>query len=316
MPANQLAKPSHFTPAAQMPWPVSAPFRMRPGLARLADPHALAAAPVPLFLRDDLAPTYAVHKAHVLATRGWTAQVGDPDVQVLGAIATAYAAQTGVALAPEPDALAQGMQEDFVVLHDEPDLTGGEQGSGIMRTRFLSVCFPSNWNPVAKLGLDFAAIHAPVADNALLQAGARGIIDMAFRQAPMLRHVWLLTPSAELPQHPDTRRLRWDDALAQADAPGASGRLIDQLCFRVERQTTLPLAALHRGVFFIRVMVCPLPQVLAEAPGRSAELHAALDSMSDAVVAYRGMPSVRERLLAELSDGGACRGSDQKACDT
>ncbi|MDO8904974.1 heme-dependent oxidative N-demethylase subunit alpha family protein [Hydrogenophaga sp.] len=308
MPATQLATPSHFTSAAQMPWPVNAPFRMRPGLARLADSHALAAEPVPLFLRDDLAPTYAVHKAHVLATRGLTAQVGDPDVQVLRAIAMAYAAQTGVALAPEPEALALGMQEDFVVLHDEPDLDGAEKGSGTMRTRFLSVCFPSNWDPSTKLGLDFAAIHAPVADNALLQAGARGIIDMAFRQSPMLRHVWLLTPSADLPQHPATRRLRWDEALAQAGAPGASGLLIDQLCFRVERQTTLPLPALRRGVFFIRVMVCPLPQVLAEAPGRSAELHAALGSMSDAVLAYRGMTGVRERLLAELSD--------QKACDT
>jgi hypothetical protein len=256
---------------------------------------------VSLFLRDDLAPAYAAHKAHVLATWHATAQLGEPDVQALQAIATAYAAQTGVALAPESDALALGMQEDFVVLHDELDSDGAEQASSTMRTRFLSVCFPSNWNPTTKLGLDFIAIHAPVADNAMLQAGARGIIDMAFRQAPMLRHVWLLTPSADLPQHPDTRRLRWEDALALADAPGASGRLIDQLCFRVERQSTLPLPALRRGVFFIRVMVCPLPQVLAEAPGRAGELHAALASMSDAVLAYRGMAAVRERLLYELS---------------
>ncbi|HEX5737236.1 MAG TPA: heme-dependent oxidative N-demethylase subunit alpha family protein, partial [Hydrogenophaga sp.] len=220
---------------------------------------------------------------------------------VLLAVAHAYAAQTGVALAPEPDALALGMQEDFVVLHDEPDPATVAQGTSTMRTRFLSVCFPSNWNPAHKLGLDFTAIHAPVADNALLQAGARGIIDMAFRQAPMLRHVWLLTPSADLPQHPDTRRLRWDEVLTQADAPAASGRLVDRLCFRVERQTTLPLPALRRGVFFIRVMVCPLAQVLAVAPGRAAELHAALATMSDAVLAYRGMAAVRERLLAELT---------------
>jgi len=302
MPANQLAKPSHFTPAAQMPWPVSAPFRMRPGLARLADPHSPATGPLPLFLRDGLAPLYAAHKDHVLNTRRATAQLGDPDAHALQAIATAYAAQTGVALAPEPDELALGMQEDFVVLHDEPDPESLAQASSTMRTRFLSVCFPSNWNPASKLGLDFTSIHAPVADNALLQAGARGIVDMAFRQAPMLRHVWLLTPSADLPQHPDTRRLRWDDALALADAPGASGRLIDQLCFRVERQTTLPLPVLKRGVFFIRVMVCPLPQVLGKAPGRAAELHAALASMSDAVLDYRGMAAVRERMLAELAD--------------
>jgi len=227
--------------------------------------------------------------------------VGEADAQVLQAVTDAYAAQTGMLLAPEPDALALGMQEDFVVLHDEPDASSPVPGSATLHTRFLSVCFPSNWNPAHKLGLDFTAIHAPVADNALLQAGARGIVDIAFRQAPMLRHVWLLTPSADLPQHPDTRRLRWDDALALADAPGASGRLIDQLCFRVERQTTLPLPVQRRGVFFIRVMVSPLTEVLDVAPGRAAELHAALASMSDAVLAYRGMASVRERLLAELA---------------
>jgi len=46
--------------------------------------------------------------------------------------------------------------------------------------------------------------------------------------------------------------------------------------------------------------VCPLPQVLAVAPGRAAELAQALASMSEAVVAYRGMAGARERLLAEL----------------
>ena len=206
------------------------------------------------------------------------------------AIASAYAAQTGVALAPTAEALTLGLQEDWVVLHDEPDA---------MRTRCLSVCFPSNWSPEEKLGLDFSAIHAPVADNALLQAGGKGIVDMAFRQASMLRHVWLLTPSGDLAQHPETRRTRWEDAQAQADASGQ--RLLEQVFFRVERQTTLPLPVLRRGVFFIRVMVCPLLAVLPVAPARAAELQAALASMTDAVVAYRGMAGVRPRLLRELA---------------
>ena len=61
-----------------------------------------------------------------------------------------------------------------------------------------------------------------------------------------------------------------------------------------------PLPALRRGVFFIRVMVCPLTEVLGVASGRAGELREALASMSDAVVAYRGMASVRERLCSEL----------------
>ncbi len=274
------------TPAARMPWPVVSPFRMRPGLSKLG------AAPdqVPdLFLRDAQAAVYADHKRRVLDALPARGLIGEADPAVLQAIADAYAQQTGMVLAPQARALAEGLQEDFVILHDEADA---------MRTRFLSVCFPSNWNPAEKLGLDFGAIHAPVADNALLQAGGRGIIDMAFRQARMLRHVWLLTPGGDLAQHPETRRTRWEDALAAADAAG--GRLIDQVFFRVERQTTLPLPALRRGVFFIRILVAPLADVLAVAPARAGELADALASMSEAVVAYRGMTAVRERLCAEL----------------
>lgn len=278
-----------LTPAADMPWTVASPFRMRPGLSRLV-PAAHPAQPPPLFLRDAQAPGYAAQKQTVLYTHPELALVGQAEPAVLQAIAAAYAAQTGVTLAATPHALALGMQEDMVVLHDEPDA---------LRTRWLSVCFPSSWNPVDKLGLDFTAIHAPVADNALLQAGGKGIVDMAFRQASMLRHVWLLTPSAELPQHPETRRTRWEDAVAQADASGQ--RLLDRVFFRVERQTTLPLPALQCGVFFIRVMVCPLLAALQVAPARVAELHAALASMSEAVVVYRGMAGVRPRLLAELA---------------
>ena len=305
----------HLTPASHMPWPVLSPFRMRPGLARLAAHEARSSDTPALFLRDAQAGAYATHKQAVLQQHRERGLIGEADPAVLRAIAEAHAAQTGIALAPEAEALARGMQEDFVILHDEPEMAPqpgfarppegvpsplGRPGERLaMRARFLSVCFPSNWNPAEKHGLDFAAIHAPVADNALLQAGGKGIIDMAFRQAPMLRHVWRLTANGDLPQHPETRRTRWEDAVAQADARGE--RLIDQVFFRVERQTTLPLPALRRGVFFIRVLVCPLVDVLRVMPGRAAQLAEALASMSDAVVAYRGMAAVRPRLLDELA---------------
>lgn len=277
-----------LTPAHDMPWPVTRPFRMHPVLKRL--PAAPEVDRPPLFVRDALAGSYADEKAAVLQALGPDALPGEPDAEVLRTIALAYAAQTGVQLRADAETLVKGMQEDFVILHDEP--------AG-MRARFLAVCFPSNWNPAEKLGLDFTAIHAPVADNALLQAAAHGIVDMAFRKAPMLRHVWLLTPGADLSQHPEARRVRWDDALLQTGASD-SGRLIDQVFFRVERQTTLPLPAHQRAVFFIRVMVCGLVDVLSLEPGRATVLREALHSMSDAVVRYRGMQTVRERLLKEL----------------
>jgi len=296
----------HFTPAVAMPWTVASPFRMQPGLSRRDG------AGHTLLLRDAQASAYARAKQDVLDSAPHQALAGVPDPLVLAAVAEAAARETGQPLAADLMALTLGLQEDMVFLHDEPErepvsAPEGAPSGTAMRVRAVSVCFPSKWRPDDKPGLDFAAIHAPVADNKLLLAGARGIVDLAFRQASMLRHVWLLTPDPSLALYPDEpQRLAWDQALQWAEA--GTGRLLDQALFRVERQTTLPLPALDAGVFFIRVMVCPLTAVLAVAPGRAGELAQALASMSQAVVAYRGMADVRERLLAELrtwaSSGG------------
>jgi len=286
-----------------MPWPVLSPFRMRPGLQRLANdlPSPEGGPPLP----DALAPAYATARRARLP-QAW---VGEPDPRVLQRLAQALQAQ-GVEVAPaggQVDALAvsAALQDDYVILHDEPE----RGGSSRFRLRFLSVAFPSNWDPAEKLGLDFAAIHAPVADNALIQQGAEGIMDLAFRRQPMQRHVWLLSPDGELPQHPRERQRRWEDALARA----GDGRLLDAAFFRVERQTTWPMPDLGRGVFFIRVMVCPLVAVLSVAPGRAAALRDALVSMSAAVVAYRGMGLVRDRLVAELDTLAAHNGASDTA---
>lgn len=275
-----------LSPAEQLPWTVTTPFKMRPGLSRLE-----AEAP-PLFIRDELAADYSVRKQALWATAKDKVQAGEADPAVLALIAERYAQQTGIALAPTVEALTFGMQEDFVILHDEADVQGMT-----MRARFLSVCFPSNWDPLEKANLDFAAIHEPVADNTALQAGAKGIVDMAFRKSSMMRHVWLLSPASDLAMHPKVRQRYWQDALAQCEE-GAT--LLSQVYMRVERQTTLPLPDLKRGVFFIRVMLSPLPDVLQVAPTRAVELADAIESMSAAVIQYRGMSLVRNRLLEEL----------------
>jgi dimethylamine monooxygenase subunit A len=280
----------HFTPAAAMPWTVVSPFRMQPGLSRREGAgHAL-------LLRDAQAPAYARAKQAVLDLNPHRALAGEPDPRVLAAVAEAAARETGQVLPAELRALTLGLQEDVVFLQDEAE----PDGAASMRVRAVSVCFPSKWQPDDKPGKDFAAIHAPVADNALLLAGARGVVDLAFRQASMLRHVWLLTPDPSLALYPDEpQRVAWEQAVQQSAA--GTERLLDRTLFRVERQTTLPLPALGAGVFFIRVMVCPLTDVLAVSPGRAVELALALASMSEAVVTYRGMAEVRERLLAELT---------------
>ncbi|MBE0587476.1 MAG: hypothetical protein IH617_05455, partial [Hydrogenophaga sp.] len=53
---------STLTPATQVPWAVSSPFRMRPGLARLAAGGHAPAEPPALFVRDAIASAYAERK--------------------------------------------------------------------------------------------------------------------------------------------------------------------------------------------------------------------------------------------------------------
>jgi hypothetical protein len=307
-------QPDWLTPANAMPWPVTTPFRMRPNLEKL-DPDAPA-----LLLRDDLADVYRRERERVIADHPERALVGRADNETLkailglgpsplalaptgarerrgwdeGALAGTIQVNSMVHQTPHTSPLphagtgleaALPLQEDFVIL---------KQDQETLRTEYLSVCFPSRWDPRQKLGLDFAAIHAPVADNQMLQAAGPNIMTMAFMKQPMLRHVWLIVPAASLDQHPEKNQAWWSEALADASP------LLPRLFFRIERQTTWPLPHLQRAVFFIRLMMSPLVAVLDTAPARAAELAASLRSMTPAIVAYRGMNDALLRLLNEL----------------
>ena len=296
-------QPDWLTPANAVPWPVSTPFRMRPNLEKLDGNAPL------LLLRDELADVYRRERERVIAAHPERAIVGTPNEDALTAISglapsppvgegwgegdggSSRQGSSPIRRHPLPGPLPSRetgqspMQEDFVIL---------KQDSDTLRTEYLSVCFPSRWDPRDKLGLDFAAIHAAVADNQTLLAAAQSIMTMAFMKQPMLRHVWLIVPSASLDQHPDKNEAWWTEALRDMSP------LLQNLYFRVERQTTWPLPQFQRAVFFIRVMMSPLVDVLANAPGRAAELAASLRSMTPEVVAYRGMREAMPRLLAEL----------------
>lgn len=275
-----------LTPAHLNHWAVLPEFKMQPGLSRLDSELP------ELFLKDDCFEVYQAQRLTIAQNNLHQAQIGHVELEVLKKIAEVYQAKNNLHFSsPITNALdlAFQMQEDFVILQDSDTE---------MTAEFLSVFFPSNWNPSEKLGLNFASIHAPVADSEKLIAGAKGIMDLAFRKKSMMRHVWLLTPSADLAQHPSIRRNRWEDLLEQSKQQ--QSRLLEQVFYRVERQTTLPLPEMKKGVFFIRVMVSPLIEVLSLNPERVQELIGALTSMSAAVVEYRGMTQVKDQLISEL----------------
>jgi dimethylamine monooxygenase subunit A len=254
---------------------IGVPFAMRPGLRRLP-PGAPQL--TPLVPGSGL----AVQKHAVWAAGQSVHAVPGFDAgPALHAIA-AQAQACGIGfLADRPPELA--FEEDFAVL---------DGASGTLP--WLCVCVPSHWAPEEKVGLDFAALHAPVADNTALVAASRQLVALATSGACWERQVWTISASGRYDQHPVRQpRTPWP-------VTGDPEAFAAQCWFRAERQTFFPVGAdTRQAVFTIRVMLQPLADAAADAR-RAARLHDSLASMSPAVLAYKNLAPARERLLAWL----------------
>lgn len=249
-------------------------FDARPVLQAIADEAAAADSP-PAFEFD---ATCA--RAPLL---GWSvcdgAVVGDGD-PALGALLNRLpVAQRRVAL------LCLAFEEDFALL-DGTDAS----------VPWLAVCLPSRWAPEAKVGRSFAAIHAPVADSETLVAASASLARLVTDDVRWERFVWTVSADPRLHQHPARSVTAWP---ADADA----GQLAALASFRSERQTFIPISAMRQAIFTIRVDSVPLASAVATADAAD-RLHAALASMSPAVLAYKGLDAARDRLLAWLAARG------------
>jgi len=180
--------------------------------------------------------------------------------------------------------LALAFAEDFAVM---------DAASGSIP--WLAVCLPSHWSPEEKIGRGFAEIHAPVADNSVLIAAGAHLMRLVTAPDRWERFVWTVTPHALLDGHPRRNaRAHWPD--------GATPAEIARLAFwRTERQTFIPMPERRQAVFTIHVEVEPLT-VAIDTTARAARLRDALASMSQSVLAYRGLSTARERLVVWLGE--------------
>ena len=258
----------------------------RPLLHRHAVPHAAGLRRLPDDARH-LTPLAA--DAALAREKRCVVQAGQSRLVVpgfdpapaLAAIARQAAREGIVVPAGTPVELA--LEEDFAVL---------DGASGTLP--WLSVCVPSHWAPEDKLGLDFLAVHRPVADSATLLAANRHLVELATSGEHWERHVWTISPSARFDQHPRRHaREPWPDL-------SDPQRFAEACLLRAERQTFFPVGqGTRQAVFTIRVMLQPLPQAV-DTSGKAARLHEALVSMSDAVLHYKGLAPAREPLLRWL----------------
>jgi hypothetical protein len=253
---------------------IAVPFRMQPGLRRLE-------AGTPQLTRLAEGSPLWHEKKQVLESGA--SMLGVPGFDMDPALATilARAAAEGVTC-NQP--LELSFEEDFALL-DGP--------TGTLPR--LCVCVPSHWAPEEKLGLPFAAVHAPVADNQALLQASQQLVQLVTGGGSWERFVWTVTPCGRYDQHPGRHaRTPWPDT--------PDPELFAARCFlRTERQTFMPVAGSRpQAVFTIRVMLQPLAEAVA-SPIDALRLHDALASMSDAVLAYKGLAPARDRLLAWLA---------------
>ena len=302
---------------------VSAPFRMQPGLRRLAAgaPQLTPLAPGARHQREKLAvlsafPTLALQCApgfdpgpalHALAAQAaaehpqaWAwdgrcaqarwlgAAVADGEVQQRAAGRFGLGDEIARCLRPLPPAWRL---PGLLSLAFAEDFAIVDAGDGSIA--WLAVALPSHWAPEDKVGRSFAEVHAPVADNALLLQAAGALVKLVTGAERWERFVWNVSGHPRLHAHPaHVDPQRWPADIAATLPDGA--------WWRTERHTFIPLPGRGQAVFTIAVETCPLAQAVA-GPGRAARLHDALASMSPAVLAYRSLAPVRAPLLHWLA---------------
>jgi hypothetical protein len=256
---------------------IPVPFAMRPGLRRLN----LKRPPLTALRADSV---LATEKRAVFAS-GQSRHIvpGFDASAAVRAIAQRSDADSVVPFSPaDPPELA--FEEDFAVLD-------GATGT----LPWLCVCVPSHWQPEEKLGLAFAALHGPVADNAGLLSASSQLVTLVTAGECWERQVWTISPSGRHDQHP--RRHSRDPWPTAAD-PEEFAR---GCWLRAERQAFFPVGqGTRQAVFTIRVMLQPLVEAVA-GPHRAARLRDSLASMSPPVLAYKNLAAAREPLLRWLA---------------
>lgn len=303
---------------------VLAPFRMQPGLRRMADGarHLTPVGPGSRHQREKLAvlsanPLQALHVAP-----GFDA---NPAVQALAAHAArehpsvlrwdgerAESAVLGVAvdgdevtdmaagrfgLGDEVGRCLRGLPDGWrlaglLSLAFEEDFALVDAVSGTLP--WIAVALPSHWSPQDKVGRHFREVHAAVADNALLLRASDHLMRMVCGPERWERFVWNVTRHPRLNAHPvNVDAAPWSpDAFEDASSPRA--------WWRTERQTFIALPDRSQALFTIHVDTTPLGDAI-DSPAKARALHDAIATMSENVLAYRSLAPARDTLLAWLA---------------
>ena len=189
--------------------------------------------------------------------------------QICGSISTDYLhhlnAFCGFDINTTLPEICTQLEEDVAVLKD-----------GFLQS--IGFCFPSGFYPTQKLGLSFFEMHLPVGDGETLRRSSEKVSALISKKDAMFRrYVWTLTSLPSLSQLPSYTK----------PVP----QTIDDLYFRTETQTTVGIDG-SICLFFVKVDMHPLQQVWDD-PVKRQSIIDSINSMSDAVIAYKNLAQIK-----------------------
>ncbi len=185
------------------------------------------------------------------------------------------------------DALASQLQDDVIVV----SRSGDDHWMSA-----IHLCYPNHWSAEAKIGRDFATVHAPVAGMTAMNQRGKAIVQTMITRKPSVRFAWGLSTDTRLNHHPvpptgvaiDT----WQGRAFNPQQP--------QLYLRIERQVVWGLPDCDAALFTIRTYFRDC-HAIKQDPKLNASLVSALHSMPPNSLLYKGLDASKEAIVAWLT---------------
>ena len=246
--------------ADQIIFPVKVPYSTAPDIIKLKDDFSLT--PI-----SDVTVEYKHKQLEVFSSDLADEIISDELFRCLNTITSKYNLP---AVSTIRD-LALKVEEDIAVLY---------------LGKVLAICFcsPSGFIPSLIVGKSFFEIHQPIPDSDLLlkMSDKMGTLLSDSTKGSYRRHLWTITANPSNNQHP---------SLKDKYAP----KVIDDLYFRTEVQTTVPLGDNIHALFSVKVSMTPLKEIWNDHEKKNTIL-ASIDSMSDAMLEYKNLKTIKSIL--------------------
>lgn len=207
---------------------------------------------------------------------------GDAAEEVLGLVMQATGEVPGQSMPTALEEAASLVSDDICVLE--------ARRPGDWRLTAGVLCAPTFWTLPERIGLDLGGLHGPVPGGDPDLSSRVSRIFTGLQSGTVLERFNWTVQASEKRYTPDR--------------PGATGKSVDDLHLRVERQTIRKLERSGAVIFTIRICVDPLTHILADGGHREAFEDAWLGA-PDHVRRYKRWDEL-EPLVAEACRSAQC----------